>query len=55
MNEDDHLAWKLHQDGASWEKIGAELECTPTYAQALASAYVKRTDIAASETQARLF
>lgn len=55
MDQDDYAAWRLHQDGASWETIADELGCTPTTAQVLASAYVKRTDIAADQIQGHLF
>lgn len=55
VDDDEYAAWKLRQDGASWEAVAAELGCTPATAQMFASAYVKRTDSAADEIQGQLF
>lgn len=55
MDEDDYVAWKLHEDGASWETIALDLGCTPATAQALAGGYVERTNAAAHEAQGQLF
>ncbi|MFD9683896.1 hypothetical protein ACFWAD_28750 [Rhodococcus sp. NPDC059969] len=55
MSDDEHDAWQLHHHGASWDDIGTEMGCSPTTARTLATAYEKRTDTAAAQTQNALF
>lgn len=55
MDDDDYVAWKLHQDGASWDAIAVDFGCTPATAQALAGGYVQRTNAAAQDVQGELF
>lgn len=55
MNDDEHDAWQMHQNGSSWEDIGIEMGCTEAAARSFAAGYEQRTDNAAKSAQNTLF